>query len=290
MHLVRRLTFVGWAAISAALAAGCAAISGLDKLEKVDCTSDCEAGVDASNDVTIDARADMNAGDDAPGDTTIGEAGDGGATDSPADAPADSPNDAPADSPNDAPNDAPADSPADAPPDGGSDCGATNTIQNCGACGNVCNNTNNTNRACSGTACLYTCIGGRSDCNSSIGANTDGCECATPGCCGTGCQTTHDNGTGQNFYDCIARDTYTQTEATSACAAYANDNAGNCAPATCLGLDGGATGSVVCSSGLTSKDCVCWMFDGGNAGHIANPPDAGTTCYCPAGVGWPAWH
>jgi hypothetical protein len=32
------------------------------------------------------------------------------------------------------------------------------------------------------------------------------------------------------------------------------------------------------------------MFDGGDIGHVANPPDSGTTCFCPAGGGWPAWH
>ena len=40
MHGVRALTVICSVAIFAGAAGGCAAISGLDKLEKVDCTDD----------------------------------------------------------------------------------------------------------------------------------------------------------------------------------------------------------------------------------------------------------
>jgi len=39
--------------------------------------------------------------------------------------------------------------------------------------------------------------------------NTNGCECATPGCCpGALCQNTHANGVGDSFYDCVAVGTH----------------------------------------------------------------------------------
>jgi hypothetical protein len=53
-------------------------------------------------------------------------------------------------------------------------------------------------------------------------AFTDGgCQCSTPSCCGSACQTTHNDGVGQNFYDCNPLDDYTAAQALEACQAYA---------------------------------------------------------------------
>lgn len=288
MRAPRSLTIF---ALLAATAAGCAAISGLDKLEKVECTDDCEAGAgDASHDVTVGDGQPDGPGADVTTDTTgdAGDAGDavtfdgGDAGDSSIDA-----RDADADAPADAPNDAPDADASDAPVDTG--CGATNTITNCGACGNACNQTNNTNRTCNGTSCGYTCIAGRSDCNAATAPDLDGCECATPGCCaGSTCQSTHQNGVGQSFYDCVAVGTYNQPQAMEACVAFTG-NAGQCTNAGCLAPDGGPSGNVVCSSGSPTS-CVCWQYDALFAGHLFNSGMAGLgNCFCPGG-GNPSWN
>jgi hypothetical protein len=75
--------------------------------------------------------------------------------------------------------------------------------------------------SCNGTTCSYTCNAGASDCDKATAPDTDGCECPTPGCCGTGCDTTHVNGLGEDYYDCNPLDTYEETTAMEACVAYA---------------------------------------------------------------------
>lgn len=285
MRPIRLLTSL---AIFAATAAGCAAISGLDQLEKIDCTVDCEAGGatnDATNDVTIgDARNDIGMNDVAVDSTDLDAGIDTGvdsATDSATDA---------RDGAVDAPGDSPADAPPDAPPvDGG--CGPTNTATNCGACGNACNTTTNTVRACGGgTSCLYTCNSGRADCNAATAPNLDGCECATTTCCGTACQTQHDNGLGNTFYDCVASGTYNVAQATEACVAFTNDAAQCNANFFCTaGADGGVIAQLVCSD-TSPTACACWTYSGVAVGHVANSGLTGPlNCQCPQ-TSHPMWH
>jgi hypothetical protein len=60
-------------------------------------------------------------------------------------------------------------------------------------------------------------------CNATTPPDTDGCECAAPGCCSGACQVVHSNGAGQSFYDCVAASTFNQTQATEACVAFTNN-------------------------------------------------------------------
>jgi hypothetical protein len=114
---------------------------------------------------------------------------------------------------------------------------------------------------------MYTCNPGHLDCNSVNGPNTDGCECTTPACCGTSCQTTHDNGTGQSFYDCAPQGTYNPKTATEACAAYAQSIGGD--PNAC-------SGGWNCHGTDTLSECYvpngngtdCWNYSGTNTGQV----------------------
>jgi hypothetical protein len=76
---------------------------------------------------------------------------------------------------------------------------ASNTVDNCGGCGNVCTPTNASSNSCSSaTSCSYTCQTGFLDCLKT-GANTDGCESSinsvnSCGGCGNVCDTVHSTG------------------------------------------------------------------------------------------------
>ena len=122
-----------------------------------------------------------------------------------------------------------------------------------------------------------TCQAGtKANCDGNVNTGTQGCECNTGTCCGTGCQVTHDNGFGQAWTDCAPLDTYDVTEAMKACEAY---SPGQCAASSCGG------GGVVCSSGAGAPDCICWSYGGSYAGFgYNNPPNK--QCYCGAGSAW----
>jgi hypothetical protein len=81
----------------------------------------------------------------------------------------------------------------------GGDCGSTDTIINCGACGNVCDNNQSFGAACDGTKCTYKgCADGWQNCDTS-GADTNGCETsmtstAACGGCGNSCDMLHSIG------------------------------------------------------------------------------------------------
>ena len=164
----------------------------------------------------------------------------------------------------------------------------------CGACNAACNTTTGA-ASCNGTTCSYQCNSGRKDCNAGNAPDTDGCECATPVCCGTGCGTTHSNGVGQSFYDCNAQGSHNQAQAQAACTAYTG-NAGACTPSTvscCSGLKIGnlclgttTTGSSVCGS--TGGNCNCWQYSGPNAGKVESE---GSSCNASCGGnGDPSWN
>jgi hypothetical protein len=155
-----------------------------------------------------------------------------------------------------------------------SPCGPTDTTANCGICGVSCDTTTGT-PSCDGTRCSYTCNSGASDCNQGdlTSANTDGCECATPACCGASCETTHSNGVGQSYYDCLSPATFGSKAGMEACAAYAGNNAAGCSAGwTC----NGDTTKYVCFSPDGGSSCgpYCWGYSGSGAGKVVD-------CTCP---------
>ena len=141
----------------------------------------------------------------------------------------------------------------------------------CGACNAACN-TKTGAASCNGTTCSYQCNSGLSDCNASKAPDTDGCECSSPGCCGTGCQTTHSDGLGQSFYDCNATGSRNQAQAQEACTAYTG-NASACTPSIDLlrhpdrePLHRHERPSR-CAATAGGK-CYCWQYSGQNPGKV----------------------
>ena len=96
----------------------------------------------------------------------------------------------------------------------------------------------------------------------------EGATC--PASCATTC-TTHDDGVGQNYYDCnplySSNNPWTQTAALEACTALTGE-AAKCTVFTCNGTHS------ICSSG--SVVCDCWEFSGPQAGHV----NASGNCDC----------
>jgi hypothetical protein len=172
----------------------------------------------------------------------------------------------------------------------------TNTIQRCGGCNNQCDTMHSIGATCDGLACHYSmCANGYSNCNVN-GADLNGCECATPGCCGSSCQTKHvacmlggnpntpcTDGTGLNYYDCVNVGTFNSIQATEACTAYAGSSA-NCTALTCVGGH-----SVVCNDKGGPTKCTCWEYSGANTGHVHKATLTEMSCYCPIS-GDPTWN
>jgi hypothetical protein len=158
------------------------------------------------------------------------------------------------------------DSPSPEPDSGG--CGPLTSTTNCGACGVSCD-TSTGAPSCVGTTCTYMCNPGHSDCNAVNGPDTDGCECMTQGCCGTSCETTHQDGLGHSFYDCFPQGTHTAQTALEACQAYAHAIGGN--PMGC------STG-YYCTSGVDEEACYvpmsggtdCWVYLGQTRGQVTD--------------------
>jgi hypothetical protein len=166
----------------------------------------------------------------------------------------------------------------DAGPDTG--CGPLNTVQNCTKCGGACDMTHSNGASCNGQTCSYqSCQMGYTNCNT-MAPDFDGCECNTPSCCGNSCQTKHDNGIAQNFYDCVAKNTYNQIQAIEACTAYTG-NSNLCTMYTCVN----PKDDLEC--GVINNICVCWDYNGAAAGHVFQ--SATKTCYCPGGND-PSWN
>jgi hypothetical protein len=163
------------------------------------------------------------------------------------------------------------------PPEAGDDssgCGPLTTTSNCGACGVVCD-TSTGAPSCVGTTCTYMCNPGHLDCNAVNGPDTDGCECTTPACCGTSCQTTHDDGVGQSFYDCFPMGTHTAQTAMEACQAYAMGMGGD--PRACsTGWYCTPSDEEACyAPGGNGTDC--WGYKGSTLGQV-------TDFSCPSNV------
>ena len=153
----------------------------------------------------------------------------------------------------------------------------------CGACGNVCLANNATNATCNGVRCSYACNTGFSDCNTD-GPNTNGCECATPICCGSGCGTTHANGLGQNFVDCIPPgvpgNPATYSAALAAEARSAWPFTGTDQTLFCSGESAAAR--------LTAGSCAVWVYTGTLAGHV-HLNAAAASCLC-VSASDPTWY
>ena len=241
-----------WLVASGALvASGCAAITGLDQYVKggADASSDAIADQTVSDVVHPDAPTTDSGNDSSPpedgGDAGPVQDGGGDAEDA-----------------GDAGNDA-----------GDAGCGPVNTINNCSACGAQCDTTNASNTACNGTTCVYQCKSGFSNCDAAA-PDLNGCECPTPTCCGAGCATTHSNGVGQSFYDCVDAGTYDQTQAAKACTAYTN-NQFACSLATCTN----DAGDPLMCGNPDGGGCACWAYGGSANGHVHL--SGNTSCFCP---------
>jgi hypothetical protein len=159
---------------------------------------------------------------------------------------------------------------------------ALNTTSNCTGCGLACDAAHSVGTSCAGNGCAYTgCAAGWSNC-STAAPDVAGCECNTPACCGTSCQTTHDNGVGNSYYDCLTAGTYTLAQAMKACTAYTG-NASQCVQFTCVTA---TDGPIVCSTGAMTQNCICWSYGGNNVGNADNaggPPGRfGNNCFCPS--------
>jgi hypothetical protein len=254
-----------------------------DAASQPDGTSPVDTG-SSTDDATVPGP-DVLVEPDAPGDLDTGATEDGSASAEASDdgaAATDAADDGAASSDGEVPDAGPPDS---GPPDTGPTCSSTHTVLNCSACGVACDTTTGT-PSCNGTRCSYACKQGSSDCNYLTAPNTDGCECATPACCSGGaCETTHSDGVGQTFYDCVASKTYTQAQAQAACIAYTG-NGLFCvvpSPAFCL-----AQTNSVCSNVPGASTWYCWEYAGPSPGTVQKALLANSVA-CPAS-GDPSWN
>jgi hypothetical protein len=166
---------------------------------------------------------------------------------------------------------------------------ALNTISNCGGCGRACSSSHVAQPQCAFGVCISTCQSGFVNCSTpNAPTPDDGCECAGSACCSGACQTAHTNGLGQNFYDCVALDTYNVNQATEACNAHTGGG-------TCAGFNSGTAMNTLMSVCKPATDpsgasgvCACWAYSGtGNAasavGHVYQSSGTGgdTGCLAP---------
>jgi hypothetical protein len=307
-------TALAWTAFAIVLLGGCAALSGLDGISEQACAPSCDGGTTSdgttppNGDDGATPGTDATVSDDsaASPDSTMPTSGDGGP-------PGDSSLAADSSRASDSgARDGEGDSMAadtgadsgqaavDAGPDAG--CGATNTTDNCSACGDKCTANNATAPACSGTTCSYMCNTGFLDCNVATAPDLDGCECNSPGataaqCCSPACPQQHHYQVGvvnSVFYDCIAEGTIDQTDAIDACNAYTGSttqcDTGGVSNFYCTYPDGGTVGDMVCSNGSTTKSCACWGYDGQLVGLMQVGTGTGNAnCPCPVPTG-PTWN
>jgi hypothetical protein len=165
------------------------------------------------------------------------------------------------------------------------------SIATCGACTGAACDTMTGMPSCDGTTCSYRCKPGRADCNAATAPDTDGCECATPGCCAGHCEISHANGAGGTFYDCAAQKTYDSDHATEACkstgAVGCLQSNTCCGLLNALGLCVGTPTYSVC--GMKGGQCLCWQYQGGQPGTVQTTSASKCSAQCP-GANDSAWN
>jgi hypothetical protein len=282
-----RATLMGWCVASAN---GCAAISGLDQIQEVQCAPSCRGS--PSGPVDASAGRDASVGDPATDPPKVAY----DAT-TVADSAADSAHTYVVDSATDDDATDVVASSADAGryPANDSGCDALGSVNNCGACGVKCPVAGGAasiqsamcrGRDAGGSTCSYTCAAGFLDCNASNFPNVDGCECQAPGatsasCCSTECPSPHNDGLGlitSVFYGCSPAGVIDLRLATDACINFAG-NSSMCVAGPCVnaGADAGNGDEVVCAR--TANDCPCWTYRGPNSGFVHDSRVAGQ-CRC----------
>jgi hypothetical protein len=148
----------------------------------------------------------------------------------------------------------------------------------------------NSTQICRSGTCLEFCTANHSDCN---GLSSDGCECATVGCCSTACQTTHSNGLGQAFYDCTLPgipgnpSRYSQTLAVEAGQAW-DSSVGFVGQCT-YGVPLTPTNVWVVVSAAKNQ-CAVWLYLKNLAGHVWVTDGDINSCLCPADASAPTWY
>jgi hypothetical protein len=140
--------------------------------------------------------------------------------------------------------------------------------------------------------CLYSgCVAGFVDCTTTA-PNLNGCACRGNACCGNRCQTAHDDGVGDKFYDCEALRTYTVEQALSAADAdtaqlgIASDHW------SCGNDQNGATTGVCKTTDGQMGSCTCWVYaatgaDINRVGRVQVSTTGG--CVCPTSTS-PTWN
>ena len=286
--------------------AACAALSGLDSYTTAVCTTDCDATAggpahdnDGSSSTPMEAsEPEPDATEETgPGGDDLDDSGD--AAESPdvlatidsggtlieasteASTPMEAGMTAEAGPPHDAGGTTDANGAADT---GGGGCTATNTVENCGACGASCNTSTGT-PACNGLSCQYACDPNRVDCNGGTPPDTDGCECAGTACCGTVCETAHETGipSPTAYYTCTPTGNSTEIEATGVC--FGVGGLG-CTPQTADCLSGSTLVQTNAVCGTVSGTCYCWSYAGVTSGTVGSVPIGCSAIPCTAGNAW----
>jgi hypothetical protein len=158
-------------------------------------------------------------------------------------------------------------------PMGQSPCGSACTDlssdeANCGTCGHACG----AGQVCSGGTC--SCTAGVTCGPACCPA---GAACACSG--GTACQTRHDNGLGQFFYDCNPLNTWTPATAQEAATAW--NPGGSATVPACLN----------CLAWQTATQCATWCYAGSSFPGQATVNTSMNACLCPPGPGpVSSWH
>jgi hypothetical protein len=151
-----------------------------------------------------------------------------------------------------------------------------NDPNNCSACGFVCDSSHSLGATCNGASCVYaSCAAGYANC-STTAPDTAGCECHTPACCGSSCQNAnHNNGVGQQFFDCLPTGTpgngatYSLALATDARAAW-----------TTTGTDSSVScGGLGALQRTSPTGCAVWVYQGSLAGYVR--ATSNNFCFCP---------
>jgi hypothetical protein len=147
------------------------------------------------------------------------------------------------------------------------------------------------NATCS-VSCGLSCNAGHLDCNQ---AGSDGCECSGTTCCGAACQTTHTDGYGDDFFDCVAFGTHDQAQATKAAMAYDPNGSFHNGLSTCTYSDSKGSANSVCWVSTAKGTCVNFIFSatGNYVQYIGTSLRNSKTTSCPFGITpstYPAWN